>query len=131
MQILGPNKIKLELNERVFELIRLIKPTHAGDRCRFLEGPIWTEATRKYKGRLVSRMYHLINHHCYKVSHGTGVNSSHTYLRVSGRGNVNCITKEEAMEAVRSSGYISDADLIKLPQDDNPEIPYLTVNCDY
>jgi hypothetical protein len=132
MQVVGPNRIKLELNESVFELIKLIKPTHLGDVCSFLEGPLWMDSPpRKYNGRLVSRSYWLINHHLYKVSLRNQVRSKHTYLRVSGRGNVNEITKDEAVEIIKDrTGYVEDS-FLSLPESEDPEIPYRTANCDW
>ena len=133
MQILAPNRIKLDSNdESVFELIKVIKPTHTGDSCRFFEGPLWIESKRKYNDKLVSRIYHLISHHLYKVSLRNAVDSEHTYLRVSGRGNINTITREEAIEVINTRvGYIEDSELMELPPNDDPEIPYLTATCDF
>ena len=132
MRVEGPNKIKLELEESIFELIKLIKPTHPGDSCRFLEGPLWAESTRKYNGWLVNRTYHVINHHLYKISLRNGVRSRHTYLRVSGRGNVNEITKDEAMEIIKDRvGYVEDSTLMDIVPETDPAIPYTTVSCDW
>ena len=132
MEITGPNNLKLSIEESVFELIKLIKPTHPKDSCKFLEGPLWTVAKRTYKDKLVSRHYHLINHHLYKVSFRNAVDSEHTYLRVSGRGNINTITREEAIEVINTRvGYIEDSELMELPPNDDPEIPYLTATCDF
>jgi putative N-acetylmannosamine-6-phosphate epimerase len=61
-----------------------------------------------------------------------GVAGKNVYLRVSGRGNVNEITKEEAIEIIGlRKGYIEDSDLRDIGPNDDPEIPYNTPNCDF
>ena len=132
MEITGPNNLKLNIDESVFELIKLIKPTHPEDACKCLEGPLWTVAKRTYKEKLVSRHYHLINHHLYVVRSINGVVPSYVYLRVSGRGNINEVTKDEAFEVIKTRvGYVEDSDLADLGPNTDPEIPYRTATCDF
>jgi len=132
MEIIGPNTLKLKLDERVYELINLIKPTHPGESCKFLEGSIWVTRKTYYNEKLANRVYHLINHHLYVVKLTEGVRRKEVYLRVSGRGNINEITREEAMDVVNTRvGYIEDSTLQELPPDDDPAVPYRTVTCDW
>jgi len=132
MEIIGPNTLKLKLDERVYELITLIKPTHPGESCKFLEGSIWAIRRTYYNDKLANRVYHLINHHLYVVKLTEAVRRKEVYLRVSGRGNINEITREDAMEVVNTRvGYIEDSALQELPPDDDPSVPYNTVNCDW
>ena len=41
MEIISPNRVKVPVEEQLFELITLIKPTHDNEGCSFLEGPLW------------------------------------------------------------------------------------------
>ena len=134
MQIVGPNTIKVPIEEKIEELIQIIEPTHDGEDRDFLKGPLWSSRKTKYNDKLVSRTYHVINHHVYAVSSVNGTRRKHTYLRVSGRGNINEMTREDAIEVVcQRKGYvldidIADVDKIDVPKD--PSIPY-EVNQDW
>ena len=132
MEIAGQNTIKVAADEEISELIKLIKPTYPNENCKFLEGYIWATAKRTYNEKLVNRTFHLINHHLYVVKAIGGVTPKHTYLRVSGRGNINVVTREEALDVVNKRvGYVEDSDLMKCPADDSGEIPYNTPTCDW
>ena len=132
MEIGGPNVIKVPANEEIAELIKLIKPTHPGYSCRFLEGYIWATARRTYNEKLVNRTYHLISHHLYVIKSINGVVPKHVYIRVSGRGNINEVTRDEAIEIINTRvGYVEDSELMELPLSDDPEIPYRTATCDW
>jgi hypothetical protein len=134
VEILGPNAIKIQLDEKIEELIKIIEPTHDGEGRDFLKGPLWIQRKTKYNDKLVSRTYHLINHHLYAVSKVNGTRRNHTYLRVSGRGNVNTISKDEATDIVcKRKGYVLDIDVADIGQTDlpkDPSIPY-EVNQDW
>ena len=134
MEVVAQNTIKVPVEEQLFELITLIKPEHDGDVCKFLEGYLWPTAKRTYNEKLVNRTYHVVNHHLYRLqeTENGGVRMKSTYLRVSGRGNVNEVSKDEAIDAVKErTGYVEDSDLWKFPADDSGEIPYNTPNCDW
>jgi hypothetical protein len=132
MEVIAPNQIKLRVDERIYELIQLIKPTHEGESCSFLEGPLWATSKTTYREKLVHRSYWLINHHLYAIYKIDGPRTVVTYWRVSGRGNVNEITREDAVEVVNTRvGYVEDSALMELPPNDDPAIPYQTVNCDW
>jgi hypothetical protein len=131
-EVVSPNTIKVPVEEQLFELIKLIKPEHDGDTCKFLEGYLWATAKRTYNEKLVNRTYWVVNHHLYRLEERNGVKSKSTYWRISGRGNVNQVTKEEAIEVVKErTGYVEDSDLWKFPADDSGEIPYRTATCDW
>ncbi|MGA3315282.1 MAG: hypothetical protein ABSC64_02450 [Candidatus Korobacteraceae bacterium] len=93
---------------------------------RFLEGPLWKiDATRHEGGVIESRIYHLVNHHVYVIrTLDAGVDSDTFYIQVSGRGNVNEISRENALEVVGlRTGYVEDYDFHfdePLPPLDNP-----------
>jgi hypothetical protein len=130
----GPNIVKVPIDEQLFELITLIKPTHRDEGCSFLEGPLWAAAKRTYNEKLVNRTYHLPNHHLYRLQKVEGSRVKSTYWRVSGRGNLNLVTKEEAIEVIgQRSGYVDDYDLMNFgpKTDPDPAIPYTTPNCDF
>ena len=131
MEIVAQNRVKVPVDEFIYELIKVIKPKYSGDSCRFLEGPLWSTHKRTYNEKLVNRSYWLVNHHLYRVFKIESGRAVSTYWRVSGRGNVNPITKEEAIEVINNRvGYIEDSDL-ELPPNDDPEIPYNTPTCDW
>ena len=130
MEVIEPNLVTIPAEDQIYELIKLIKDSR-GNKVDFLMGPLWREDTITYDGKLVSRIYHLINHHIYIVQ-TLGVAGKNVYLRVSGRGNVNEITKEEAIEIIGlRKGYIEDSDLRDIGPNDDPEILYLTSTCDW
>jgi hypothetical protein len=130
MEVLEPNLVTIPVEEQIYELIKLIKDS-PNNKVEFLMGPLWRVDTVTYNEKLVSRIYHLINHHIYVVQ-TPGIKGKGVYLRVSGRGNVNEITKEEAIEIVGlRKGYVEDGELGNIGPNDDPEIPYLTPNCDF
>ena len=134
MEFVSPNTIKVPVEESIYELITLIKPEHEKDKCLFMEGPLWKTGERTYKEKLVNRTYHLPNHHLYRLQTKENGRIKSIYLRVSGRGNVNEISREEAVEVVKNrSGYVDDYDLMNFgpERDPDPAIPYLTSNCDW
>ena len=132
MEIISPNRVKVPVEEQLFELITLIKPTHDNEGCSFLEGPLWKIGERTYNEKLVNRTFHLPNHHIYRLQRIESGRVKSTYWRISGRGNVNLVTKEEAIEVVKNrSGYVDDYDLMNIGPNDDPEIPYRTATCDW
>jgi hypothetical protein len=131
MDVMDPNKIKLPLDERIYEIINIIKPTHDTEPYTFLEGHIWAVRKTYYNDKLANRVYHLINHHIYAVYRMKGAVEKVEYYRVSGRGNVNLISEEEALAAVKKrKGYIEDFELMNeifemSMEDPDPSIPYV------
>jgi hypothetical protein len=118
MEIVSPNTVKLQANESIFELIKLIKE---GNRIKFLEGPIWRIKERSYDGKLATITYHLIGHHIYVVRKNHNAREETTYLCVSGRGNINEITYERARNVIRKRrGYVQDSELKLEPSTDAP-----------
>jgi len=124
MEIVGNNTAKLRLDERIYEVISIIKPTHKTEPCIFLEGNLW--ATRKgfYNDKLATRTFWLINHHIYSTYNMDGPVERVSYWLVSGRGNINSIPYEKAFALVNERvGYIEDSDL-ELGAETDPAIPY-------
>jgi hypothetical protein len=132
VEVIAPNQIKLRIDEQIFELVSLIKPTHKTEACTFLEGPLWAASKTTYRDKLVHRSYWVINHHLYSIREINGPDETVTYWRVSGRGNINQITREDAIEVVNTRvGYVEDSDLMEIPlKDPEPAIPY-NVNQDW
>ena len=131
MEFVAQNRVKVPIDEFIYELIKVIKPTHPGESCRFLEAPLWSTHKRTYNEKLVNRSYWLVNHHLYRVFKIENGRAKSTYWRISGRGNANEITKDEAIEIVNTRvGYVEDSDLDPGPNDD-PAIPYRTATCDF
>jgi hypothetical protein len=124
MEITAPNTIKVSTEEKIFELIKLIR--HKYDKsCHFYRGPLWKIGERSYNEKLVNTTYHLVNGHVYELQENGAAKVSKTYWRVSGRGNVNPISREEAIEIVdKRTDYVEDVDLLDLGPDDDPAIPY-------
>ena len=131
IEITGPNSVKLPLSEHIYEVISLIKPTHDKEECTFLEGPLWATRRGHYNDKLVNLSFWLTNHHIYAV-YKTEVwpVEKATYYRVSGRGNINEVTLEEAIDAVKKrKGYIEDFELMNKIfaiglEEPDPSIPY-------
>jgi hypothetical protein len=136
MDVMEPNKIKLPLDERIYEIISIIKPTHDTEPYTFLEGHMWAVRKTFYNDKLANRVYHLINHHIYAVYRMKGALERVTYLKVSGRGNINESPLEEVIEAVKKrKGYIEDSELMNEIveigiEEPDPSIPY-EVNQDW
>jgi hypothetical protein len=131
MEITGPNEVKITNDEHIYELIKLIKHKYENV-CHFYRGPLWKTAERKYNDKLVWRSFHLINHHIYELQERGDLKIKKSYWRVSGRGNVNPLSREEAIEIIsKRTDYVEDSDLGDLGPNDDPEIPYRTPNCDF
>jgi hypothetical protein len=132
IEIVGHNTAKLRLDERIYEVISIIKPTHMTEPYNFLEGNLWVTRKGFYNDKLVNRVYHLINHHIYSTYKMDGPTECATYWLVSGRGNINEITYEKACALVNERvGYVEDSDLaVKFGPNDEPAIPY-EVNQDW
>jgi hypothetical protein len=130
MDVMEPNKIKLPLDEKINEVIQIVKPTHEHESCSFLEGPLWAVRKTFYNDKLANRVYHLVNHHLYAVYRMKGAVETVTYLKVSGRGNINEVTLEDAIDAVKKrKGYIDDFELMNeifesTAENPDPSIPY-------
>jgi hypothetical protein len=70
---------------------------------------LWIREEGIYAKKLVSRTYHLINHHVYVVRKNVNAKGIKTYLLVSGRGNINEITREKACVIVKKrKKYVDD-----------------------
>lgn len=131
MEVVDHNTIKLNHDERIFEVISLIKPTHDKEKCTFLEGHIWGSKKTYYNNKLANRFFHVVNHHIYSIYHMEGPNEKVSYWLVSGRGNVNPISYEQAFALVNERvGYVEDSDLAELGPNTEPSIPY-QVNQDW
>ncbi len=125
MEIVGHNAAKLRLDERIYEVISIIKPTHKTEPYTFLEGSIWSVRKTYYNDKLVNRVYHTPNHHIYAVHKMDGPTDKVSYWLVSGRGNINEISYERAFALVNERvGYVEDSDLAELGLNDEPSIPY-------
>lgn len=124
MEIVGHNAAKLRLDERIYEVISIIKPTHKTEPYTFLEGNL--QVTRKgfYNDKLVTRSYHLVNHHLYATHYMDGPTEKVEYWLVSGRGNINEIPFTKAFALINERvGYIEDSDM-ELGAETDPAIPY-------
>lgn len=125
MEIVGNNVAKLRLDERIYEVISIIKPTHKTEPYTFLEGNLWATKMGYYNDKLVTRRYWLINHHIYSTHKMDGPTDRVSYWLVSGRGNINEIPYEKAFALVNERvGYVEDSDLAELGPNDEPSIPY-------
>lgn len=101
--------VKLRPDESIFELIKLIKPSRKQDTCTFLKGPLWMVGKTMYKEKLANRIYSLIKRHVYRVEHADKGLIVCTYLKVSSKGNVHEITREEACEIIDArTDYVED-----------------------
>ena len=130
MEIVGNNTAKLRLDERIYEVISIIKPTHKTEPYNFLEGNLQIARKGFYNDKLVNRVYHVINHHIYSTHKMDGPTDRVAYWLVSGRGNINEISYERAFALVNERvGYIEDSDM-DLGVETDPAIPY-QVNKDW
>ena len=130
MEIVGNNTAKLRLDERIYEVISIIKPTHKTEPYTFLEGNLQIARKGFYNDKLVNRVYHVINHHIYSTHKMDGPTDRVSYWLVSGRGNINEISYERAFALVNERvGYIEDSDM-DLGVETDPAIPY-QVNQDW
>jgi hypothetical protein len=121
MEITAPNTIKLQSEESIFKLIKIIKD---GKKLKFLEGPIWKTNERPYSGKLATRTYHLVNHYFYVVRKNHDAREEKMYLRVSGRGNVHEITYDKARDIIcKRTGFVDSSELMKLKPSADPAIP--------
>jgi len=124
MEIVGNNTAKLRLDERIYEVISIIKPTHKTEPYNFLEGNLQIARKGFYNDKLVNRVYHVINHHIYSTHKMDGPTDRVSYWLVSGRGNINEISYERAFALVNERvGYIEDSDM-ELGVETDPAIPY-------
>ena len=131
MEVTAPNSVKIEApDEQIYELIKLIRHKYDNS-CHFLRGPMWRTGKRTYNEKLVNSQFHLVNHHIYEVQKNDDIKLVKTYWRVSGRGNVNPITRTEAIEIIdKRTDYVEDSDLWEVPADDSGAIPY-NPSCDW
>ena len=130
MEIVSSNTAKLRLDERIYEVISIIKPTHKTEPCVFLEGNIWCTRKTHYNDKLVNRVYHVTNHHIYSTHKMDGPTERVSYWLVSGRGNINEISYEKAFALINERvGYVEDSDL-ELGVETDPAVPY-QVNQDW
>lgn len=124
MEIVSSNTAKLRLDERIYEVISIIKPTHKTEPYNFLEGNLQIARKGFYNDKLVNRVYHVINHHIYSTHKMDGPTDRVSYWLVSGRGNINEISYERAFALVNERvGYIEDSDM-ELGVETDPAIPY-------
>ncbi len=131
MDIIAPNTVKVNApDEQIYELIKLIKHKY-DNTCHFLRGPLWRTAKRTYSEKLINCRFHLVNHHIYELQENGSAKVTKSYWKVSGRGNINLITREEAIEVIdKRTDYVEDIDLLDLGPDDDPSVPYYG-NCDW